>query len=124
VLIIEPVGLLQIFRKLKIWGESPNLTGSVVVLMDPEPRESIKEVEEGALRTWLKSFGIQALRLRLSGHYLPHQFRDIIETLKPKSLIPLHTEEATLMNKLFKNSISAKKRLTVKGKLRSRYENS
>jgi len=102
VLIIEPVGLLQIFRKLKIWGESPNLTGSVVVLMDPEPRESIKEVEEGALRTWLKSFGIQALRLRLSGHYLPHQFCDIIETLKPKSLIPLHTEEATLMNKLFK----------------------
>jgi ribonuclease J len=109
VLIIEPVGLLQIFRKLKIWGESPNLIGSVVVLMDPEPRESIKEVEEGALRTWLKSFGIQAFRLRLSGHYLPHQFHNIIETLKPKNLIPLHTEETDLMNKLFKKSISAKR---------------
>jgi ribonuclease J len=101
VLVIEPVGLLQMLRKLKIWGELPNLIGSVVVLMDPEPRESIKEIEEEALKTWLKSFGIQTFRLRLSGHYLPHQFHNIIETLKPKNLIPLHTEEADLMNKLF-----------------------
>jgi len=101
VVAIEPVGLLQIFRKLKISGETPDLTGSTVVLMDPEPRESIKEVEEGALRTWLKTFGIQALRLRLSGHYLPHQFRNIIETIKPKEIIPIHTEEASLMIRLF-----------------------
>jgi len=77
--------------------------------MDPEPRESIKEIEEEALKTWLKSFGIQTFRLRLSGHYLPHQFHNIIETLKPKNLIPLHTEEADLMNKLFQKSISAKR---------------
>jgi ribonuclease J len=101
VVAIEPVGLLQIFRKLKISGETPDLTGSAVVLMDPEPRESIKEVEEGALRIWLKTFGIQALRLRLSGHYLPHQFRNIIETIKPKEIIPIHTEETSLMIKLF-----------------------
>jgi len=31
VLVIEPVGLLQMLRKLKIWGELPNLIGSVVV---------------------------------------------------------------------------------------------
>jgi hypothetical protein len=30
-----------------MWGEVPSLAGSVV-LMDPEPRESVKEVEEGA----------------------------------------------------------------------------
>jgi ribonuclease J len=73
--------------------------------MDPEPRESIKEVEEGVLKTWLKTFGIQTIRLRLSGHYLPHQFFDIIETLKPKNLIPIHTEESDLMNKLFKSNL-------------------
>jgi len=104
ILAIEPIGLLHTFRKLKIWGESPSLTDSVVVLMDPEPKESIKEVEEGALRTWLRSFGIQVFRLRLSGHYLPHQFNNIIETLKPKDIIPLHTEEASLMIKLFRKS--------------------
>ena len=62
----------------------------------------MKEVEEGALRAWLRLFGAQVLRLRLSGHYLPHQFRDLIELLRPKDLIPLHTEEADLMRRLFK----------------------
>jgi len=107
-LLIEPVGLLQILRKLKIWGESLNLTGSVVVLTDPEPKESMKEVEERALRTWLRSFGIQTVRLRLSGHYLPHQFSKIVEALKPKHLIPIHTEEANLINRLFQKSIRRK----------------
>lgn len=101
VVLIEPVGLLQILRKLKIWGESLNLTGSVVVLTDPEPKESIKEVEERALRAWLRGFGIQTFRLRLSGHYLPHQFSQIINALKPKRLIPIHTEETELIIRLF-----------------------
>jgi ribonuclease J len=103
-LVIEPTGLLHIFRKLKIWGATSTLTGSVVVLLDPEPRESIKEVEEGALKTWLRSFGIQTLRIRLSGHYLPHQFNSLIEILKTKDIIPLHTEETLLMTKLFEKA--------------------
>jgi ribonuclease J len=103
VLVVEPIGLLRILRKLKMWGEVPSLAGSVVILMDPEPRESIKEVEEAALRVWLRTFGVQTLRLRLSGHYLPHQFRSIVEALKPKNLIPIHTEESGLMDKLFKS---------------------
>ncbi|MEM0104336.1 MAG: hypothetical protein QW743_05735 [Candidatus Methanomethylicia archaeon] len=41
------------------------------------------------------------VRLRLSGHYLPYQFRNIIETLKSKDIIPLHTEEAESTKKIF-----------------------
>jgi len=101
-IIIEPLGLVQVLRKLKTWRKAPDLTGSAVVLTDPEPRESVKEVEEEALKAWLKIFGIQAFKLRVSGHYLPHHFRYIIESLKPRDLIPIHTEEARLMDKLFK----------------------
>jgi ribonuclease J len=91
VLAIDPVGLLQILRKLKAWEESVDLAGSAVVLTDPEP-----------LKAWFKAFGVHSFRLRLSGHYLPHHFRHIVETLKPRDLIPIHTEEARLMDKLFK----------------------
>jgi len=101
-LAIDPVGLLQILRKLKEWEETTDLAGSAVVLTDPEPRESLKEAEEEALKAWFKSFGVHAFRLRLSGHYLPHHFRHIVEALKPRDLIPIHTEEARLMDKLFK----------------------
>jgi len=105
VLAMEPVGLLQVLRRLRMWEEVSSLAGSVVVLMDPEPRESIKEVEESALRAWLRSFGVQAVRLRLSGHYLPHQFRKVIEALRPKDLIPVHTEEGDVMVRLFKRLV-------------------
>jgi len=84
-----------------MWREVSSLAGSVV-LMDPESRESVKEVEESALRAWLRSFGTQAMRLRLSGHYLPHQFRKVIEALRPKDLIPVHMEEGDVMVGLFK----------------------
>jgi len=89
----KPRGLENLLG-LKVWGEL-SLASSIVVLMDPEPRESVKEVEEGALRAWLRLLGAQVLRLRLSGHYLPHQFRDIIELLRPKDPIPVHTEGPT-----------------------------
>jgi len=42
------------------------------------------------------------MRLRLSGHYLPHQLRRVIEALRPKDLIPVHTEGADVMVSLFK----------------------
>jgi len=106
-LVVEPVGLLQRLRVLKMWGGVQDLAGSAVVLMDPEPRESVKEVEEGALRVWLRSFGAQVLRLRLSGHYLPHQFRRIVEALRPRDLIPIHTEGADVMNKLFNRIVTS-----------------
>jgi ribonuclease J len=90
------MGLLRILRRLKVWGEAPDLAGSVLVLTDPEPRESIKEVEEETLRAWLRIFGVQTYRVRFSDHYLPHQFLYIIERVKPRELIPIHTEEPTL----------------------------
>jgi ribonuclease J len=106
--IIEPVGLLKILRRLKVWGEAPDLAGSVLVLTDPEPRESIKEVEEEALRAWLRIFGVQTYRVRFSGHYLPHQFPYIIERVKPRELIPIHTEEPNIMIRLFTKVREAK----------------
>jgi ribonuclease J len=106
--VIEPSGLLKILRGLRVWGEAPDLAGSVLVLTDPEPRESIKEVEEEALREWLRIFGIQAYRVRFSGHYLPYQFPYIIERVKPRDLIPIHTEEPNIMISLFRKVREAK----------------
>ena len=56
------------------YTENWNLMASVVVLTDYEAKKSIKEVAERALWEVLRIFGFQIFRLRLSGHYLPHQF--------------------------------------------------
>jgi Predicted hydrolase of the metallo-beta-lactamase superfamily len=101
IVIAEPVHLLELLRKLKTQSKEVDLSNTIALLLDPEPREAIKEVENRVLIQWLKMFGVHPQRVRLSGHYQPHQFKQIIELLKPKTLIPIHTEEPELMLKLF-----------------------
>ncbi len=108
VIIIEPVALLGVLRKLRLWKGEVDLVGSLAVLTDPEPREAVKEVEEEVAAKWLSMFGFQVYRLRLSGHYHPQNFFDLIRLLNPKELVPIHTEDPAYMIKLFRK---AKERL-------------
>jgi hypothetical protein len=68
IVIAEPVQLLEILRKLKTQGMEMDLTGTVALLLDPEPRETVREVENTVLARWLGMFGAQVLRVRFSGH--------------------------------------------------------
>jgi ribonuclease J len=101
IVIAEPVQLLEILRKLKTQGMEVDLTGTVALLLDPEPRETVREVENTVLARWLGMFGAQVLRVRFSGHYHPHHFKHLIQVLKPKQLIPVHTENPELVLRLF-----------------------
>jgi ribonuclease J len=101
IVIAEPVHLLEILRKLKTQGMEVDLTGTVALLLDPEPRETVREVENTVLARWLGMFGAQVLRVRFSGHYHPHHFKHLIQVLKPRRLIPVHTENPELVLRLF-----------------------
>ena len=65
---------------------------AIVLLTNPEPMDMAREEEERVLAGWLYRLGAQIYRVRVSGHYYPHEFREIITSLKPKKLIPIHTE--------------------------------
>jgi ribonuclease J len=101
IVIAEPVQLLEILRKLKTQGMEVDLTGTAALLLDPEPRETVREVENTVLARWLGMFGAQVLRVRFSGHYHPHHFKHLIQVLKPRRLIPVHTENPELVLRLF-----------------------
>jgi len=102
-LIQEPVGFLEMLRQLKLWSdELPR--NATAVLTTPEPLEAESEVEEKVLASWLYSMGIQVYRLRVSGHYYPHELGDILKVLKPKRLVPIHTKHPRLMH-LFSKSM-------------------
>jgi len=101
IVIQEPQGFLEMLRKQRLWREElPR--DSIVVLTTPEPLEAESELEEHVLATWLYSLGIQVYRLRISGHYYPYQFRDILDAIKPRELIPIHTTTPKAMLELFK----------------------
>ena len=95
-LIQEPTGFLDMLRQMRLWGEKPP-TGTTAVLTTPEPLEAESEVEEETLASWLYSLGIQVYRLRLSGHYYPHELKKILKTVKPQKLFPIHTKHPKLM---------------------------
>ena len=101
IVVAEPVHLLEHLRRLKVQGREIDLTNTIALLLDPEPRETVREVENRVLIQWLKMFGVQTQRVRLSGHYQPQHLKQLIQILKPKQLIPIHTEEPELMLKLF-----------------------
>ena len=71
----------------------------ITVIGEPLSEESI--IEERKLESWLRLLGTTSLRIHVSGHYLPHEFKKIINTLKPKELIPIHTRASRAMMKLF-----------------------
>jgi len=64
---IKHVGFLQVSRTTKIWNESLNSIDGIIVLIDFEPKGSIKQVVEGLSGYALKVTGFQILRLRSSG---------------------------------------------------------
>jgi len=98
-LVQEPVGFLEMLRQMSIWREKlPR--GSTAIITTPEPLEAESEAEEETLAYWLYTLGIQLYRVRLSGHYYPHELRNILDSIKPKKLIPIHTRHPSLILKL------------------------
>ncbi|QIW23759.1 MBL fold metallo-hydrolase [Sulfolobus sp. S-194] len=70
--------------------------GSVVISLSAEaPSES--EENENVEDNWLKMLGFIIYRLRMSGHYYPFELKEILDTIKPKKVIPIHTEVPSLM---------------------------
>jgi len=56
------------------------------------------------IRGKLEPYGIPAYRAQASGHATPHEIINLIDEIKPKFLIPIHTEHPQFFGKLFQNS--------------------
>jgi len=69
------------------------------IIIKPEP-----QVEEGSeyyvITNWFSLMGIEAYRIRTSGHYYQYQLKTILEKVKPKSIKLIHTEEPKLFLKI------------------------
>jgi ribonuclease J len=45
--------------------------------------------------------GPKRYKLRISGHYYPHEFARLVELVKQREIVPVHTEEPGFMLRLF-----------------------
>jgi len=95
-LVQEPMGFLEMLRQMKMWNEKLPM-GAIAILTTPEPLEEEAEIEEETLASWLYSLGVQVYRIRLSGHYYPHELKSILKIVRPKKLVPIHTKHPEVM---------------------------
>ncbi len=89
--------LIDLVKALKEW--SPDLTNMTVILSEPEPRQE-ESVDYDTLLRWMDALGILTYRVRVSGHYYPFELPKLLSLVKPKEVIPIHTQHPKLLSSI------------------------
>ncbi|MCD6464816.1 MBL fold metallo-hydrolase [Candidatus Bathyarchaeota archaeon] len=86
--------VISLLRDLKMSNEQI-LTEAVAITSEPEPQKE-EALEYGVIANWFSRMGVQHYRIRASGHYYPYEIKNILTRIKPKKIIPIHTENSRL----------------------------
>jgi ribonuclease J len=84
-----PKEIVNTLRALPKSSRENIVGGTVISMLSEEPEEGS---EESISDVWIRKLGLSMLKLRMSGHYYPYQLDKILDTIKPKTIIPVHTE--------------------------------
>lgn len=80
-------------------GGGADLSDGFALLLTSE-HEAEEGLEELAAVGWLRRLGVQPYRVRVSGHYYPHELGRVLGLVKPREIIPVHTEAPELVLEL------------------------
>ena len=102
---IPTYAVKDVKRVAESFGEDTYGLLHVTILGEPLSEEMI--IEEKKLFNWLALLGVTSYRIHLSGHYHPYEFKKILQAVKPKKLIPIHTKAPKTMIELFNKLVSS-----------------
>ncbi len=101
VLRVEPTELKYLF------DIEPN-KGSIFVRSITEPVDEEMEIQQQKIDNWLKYFSLHPYQqLHCSGHASGKEIADIIDTIAPKKVIPIHTEHPMVFKDVYGNVVVA-----------------
>lgn len=69
---------------------------------------SDEDASEEVLQNWINHFGLEFHQMHASGHLGKEQLEWLVETIGPKRLFPIHTENPQLFKKGWKNTENIK----------------
>ena len=67
-------------------------SGGLYVHSTSEPFNEEGEIDEERTRTWLAKYGLQKVHCHCSGHASGVELVNIVNTINPKIVVPIHTE--------------------------------
>ena len=77
--------------------------GSVYIHSTSEPHNEEQRIDEERLNNWLSFFQLPRLHVHASGHANGLDLMQMIEEIRPKKLIPIHTEHPELFKLMHDN---------------------
>jgi ribonuclease J len=75
------------------------LKDAVAIISEPEP-EKEEAVEYSVHANWFLKVGVQHYTIRASGHYYPYELKKILAEIRPKNVLPIHTERLRLFSRI------------------------
>ncbi len=72
------------------------MPGSVYILSSSEPFNEEMEISFEKLRNWLTRYGLPLFQVHASGHATAHDLRMAVESIRPKKVFLVHTENPAL----------------------------
>jgi ribonuclease J len=77
--------------------------GSIYVHSTSEPHNEEQSFDEQRLNNWIDFFRLEKHHFHCSGHAGGKEIREIVQTIKPKELIPIHTQHPELFERIHNN---------------------
>ena len=102
-LIISYNDILEILRSLD--KEIFIKKNIACILTEPEPGKE-EMMEYDLLGRWLGLYNIHPYRLRVSGHYYPFELPEVLNKIKFKEFMPIHTSYPEIMRQHISHYIS------------------
>jgi len=86
--------VIDLVRDMATAGKG-SLSKAVAIISEPEP-EVEEATEYRVIANWFKRLGIQHYMIRSSGHYYPYELKEILAKVKPKRILPIHTQNPSI----------------------------
>lgn len=88
------------------------LPGSLLILSTSEPHNEEQEIEREKLLRWASLFGMDVKSSHASGHAERDSIIKLIEEINPRYVVPIHTEDSEVFNRLVQRNVPRVKSLT------------
>lgn len=111
----DKVILATSFYDLEELVEIKPVPESCYILSASEPFNEEMEIDFRKLINWLKHYGLPQYRIHVSGHIMPLQLKEVIETVKPEKVFPIHGEHPELFS-VFMRSLDSEIKIVEKGR--------
>jgi ribonuclease J len=98
----ESLACLTFFDVNELIDIMPN-RGSIYVHSTSEPHNEEQTFDRRRLNHWISFFRLKKYHFHCSGHADGNEIREMIQTINPKELIPIHTEHPDLFRRIHGN---------------------